>query len=44
VVQRSAGAVFGELQPVGNPDKISWGRTASGGKDPHGEGGKSECY
>ena len=30
------GAVPGELRPVGNPLRISWGRTASRGTDPRG--------
>ena len=33
---KPCGAVPGELRPVGNPHRISWGRTASRGTDPRG--------
>lgn len=33
--QPHTGVVLGELQPMGSLCRISWGRTASCGKDPH---------
>jgi len=35
--------VLGELQPVESPCEISWGRTASCGRDLHGAGAESDC-
>jgi len=34
MVQSHVGAVLEELQPAGSPCRISWGRTATCGKDP----------
>jgi len=38
-----AGAVLGQLQPVGRPHGISLGRTASVGGTSHGAGAERDC-
>ena len=43
VVRSCAGAVVGELQPVGSPPRISCGGTAFHGKDPR-EAGAESAY
>ena len=42
MVQRPDRVELGELQPVGSPGGISSGRTASCGRDLHGEGAESD--